>query len=186
MKILLATHNENKVLEIKRLIENKNIELISLSDLNDNEVEETGSTFDENALIKAKHFFNKYNIPTIADDSGLVVPALHGAPGIYSSRYSGGNDDDNNKFLLKNMANITDRSAFYSCTICYFDGLPHYFNGKCYGTIGYEEVGDQGFGYDPLFYIDNRSLAQYSMDEKNKISHRGIALMKCKNFLRQK
>lgn len=190
VKIILATHNENKVIEIRRMIHLENqssIEIVSLEDLKEyDEVEETGKSFDENALIKAKYYYEKYHLPSLADDSGLVVPALHGAPGIYSARYSGGNDEDNNQFLLKNMKDITDRSAFYSCTICYYDGLPHYFNGKVYGTIGYTEVGEHGFGYDPLFYVGKRTLAQFSMDEKNKISHRGIALQKFMKFLHQK
>ena len=145
-----------------------------------------GKTFEENALIKAKTYYNKYHLPTISDDSGLVVKALNGAPGIYSKRYSGGNDQDNINLLLKKLKNEKDRSAFFECAICYYDGDAHYFIGKCHGDIGFIPEGDDGFGYNPIFLYNGKSFAQISLDEKNKISHRARAINEFVKYIKEK
>ncbi len=184
MDIILATHNKDKVYEIKELVKETNIKIISLSDLNDtDDVIENGLTFQANALIKAKYFYDKYQKPVLADDSGLVVPSLNGEPGIYSARYSGGNDKDNNTLLLKNLINKKDRSAYYICSICFYDHEPYFFEGKCHGTIGINEQGSNGFGYDPIFIFNGQTFADVSLEEKNKHSHRAIALKKWLNFI---
>jgi XTP/dITP diphosphohydrolase len=139
--------------------------------------EYNGNTFSDNALIKAKYFYDKYHIITISDDSGLVVPSLNGEPGVFSSRYSGLGDEENNKLLLKNLENKTDRSAYYEVSICFYDGnKPEFFIGKCFGKIGFEEKGENGFGYDPLFIYGEKTFSEIPLDEKNKFSHRAIAL----------
>lgn len=178
MKLIMASSNKNKIAEIKGML--NDVEILSLKDIGFNaEIEETGSSFNENALIKAQTIYNLYHIPTIADDSGLCVPALDGAPGIYSHRFAGEECDDNknNALLIKKMAGKTDRRAYYECAICYYDGSAHYFNGQIWGEIIEEARGSNGFGYDPYFYIPslNKTMAELSMDEKNKISHRHIA-----------
>ena len=148
MKLLIASGNKHKIYEFKVLFEKyKDIEVVSLADLDDHdEVEENGSTFSENAFIKAKYFYDKYKIITISDDSGICVPSLNNEPGIYSSRYSGHGDEANNDLLLKNVEG-KDRTAFYECDICFYDGTePQFFIGKCYGTLGYERKGVNGFG----------------------------------------
>lgn len=179
MDLLIASSNKHKVKEFRVLFSKyPNINLISLSDLNDkDEVVEDGNTFSDNALIKAKYFYGKYHIITISDDSGLVVPSLNGEPGVFSSRYSGLGDEENNKLLLKNLENKTDRSAYYEVSICFYDGnKPEFFIGKCFGKIGFEEKGENGFGYDPLFIYGEKTFSEIPLDEKNKFSHRAIAL----------
>lgn len=136
MKLIIASSNKNKIAEIKEML--NNIEIMSLSDIGFNdEIEETGKTFEENALIKAQTIYKKYNVPVIADDSGLCVNALNGAPGIYSHRFAGleCNDEKNNALLIKKMQGIKDRSAYYECVICYFDSKPHFFKGQIHGEI---------------------------------------------------
>jgi len=177
MKILLATHNNNKKREILNILkenEIKDIELITLEDLKDNDdIEENGTNFKENAYIKAKYGFDKFNIPCIGEDSGLEIDALGGKPGIYSSRYSGLGSEANIDKVLGELQNEKNRKANFIATICYYDGVPHYFVGKCYGTIGFERVGNNGFGYDPIFMINREtSFASMKEEEKNKISHR--------------
>ena len=179
MKLLIASGNPHKIYEFKKLFSKyDNIEVLSLKDFNDNnEVEETGTTFPENSYIKAKYFYDKYQIITISDDSGIVVPSLNNEPGVYSSRYSGLGDEENNKLLLKNLENKTDRSAYYEVSICFYDGnKPEFFIGKCFGKIGFEEKGENGFGYDPLFIYGEKTFSEIPLDEKNKFSHRAIAL----------
>jgi len=167
-----------------------NIEIMSLSDIGFNdEIEETGKTFEENALIKAQTIYKKYNVPVIADDSGLCVNALNGAPGIYSHRFAGleCNDEKNNALLIKKMQGIKDRSAYYECVICYFDSKPHFFKGQIHGEIIDVARGHNGFGYDPYFLIPslNKTMAEMSMEEKNKISHRHIATERLGVFLNE-
>ena len=178
MKLLIASGNKHKIYEFRVLFEKyKDIEVVSLADLNDHdEVDETGSTFSENAYIKAKYFYDKYKIITISDDSGICVPSLNNEPGIYSSRYSGHGDEANNDLLLKNVEG-KDRTAFYECDICFYDGTePQFFIGKCYGTLGYERKGVNGFGYDPLFIYEGKTFAEVDLETKNKVSHRALAL----------
>ena len=185
MKLLIASGNEHKIYEFKKLFKQyPNIEVLSLKDLKDNnDVEETGTTFDQNSFIKAKYFYDKYKIITISDDSGIVVPSLNYEPGVYSSRYSGLGDEGNNDLLLKNLADKNDRTAYYECDICFYDGeIERHFNGKCFGTIGFERKGINGFGYDPLFIYEGKTFAEVDLETKNKVSHRAIALKKFMEF----
>lgn len=182
-KILIATKNQHKLEEFKEILGRK-YEILSLFDFPEiPEIEETGTTFEANALLKARTLFKATGQMTISDDSGLVVEALNGAPGIYSARYAGSksNDADNRKLLLKNMDGVTHRNAYFECSIALIDSdSEHIFNGRLHGEIGSVEKGQNGFGYDPLFIPtnDTRSLAEYESSEKNKISHRALASQK--------
>lgn len=189
MEILFATHNEDKVNEVKSIL--KNYKIYSLKDLNDNDdVIEDGSSFKENAYKKAKYFFEKYKIPTISDDSGLVVASLAGMPGINSARYAGesANYKTNNEKLIKEMENKQNRDAYFITVICYVDklGNANYFSGKLFGTITEELRGVNGFGYDPIFYIPKykKTLAEMQ-GMKQKISHRFLALQYLDKFLKE-
>ncbi len=182
MQTILASNNRKKIAELSAILTRFGIEIKAQSDYGISEVPETGLTFVENALIKARHAAKESGLPAIADDSGLCVPALGGAPGIYSARYSGEGDDGNNRKLLASLANAQDRRAYYVCLIVYLrhadDPLPLIAQGLWHGTIAHELRGDGGFGYDPLFVPagDNRTAAEYSAAEKNSISHRARAL----------
>ena len=182
MQTVLASNNRKKIAELSAILARFGIEIKAQSDYGISEVPETGLTFVENALIKARHAAKESGLPAIADDSGLCVPALGGAPGIYSARYSGEGDDGNNRKLLAALANAQDRRAYYVCLIVYLrhadDPLPLIAQGLWHGTIAHELRGDGGFGYDPLFVPagDNRTAAEYSAAEKNSISHRARAL----------
>ena len=189
MKIVLASSNQKKIAELRAILsgmlEGENIEVITLKEAGiDTEIEENGSSFDENALIKANVAASTGMIG-VADDSGLVVNALGGAPGIYSARYSGehGNDKANNAKLLRELADKADRSAYFACSIaCAFpDGSePIVVQGKIDGEILHAEQGEGGFGYDPLFWVEShgKTMAEMSSEEKNAISHRANALKK--------
>lgn len=186
MDLIFATHNLNKVYELRKLFKenNCNYNILSLDDLKCKaQVTETGATFKENSLLKAKAIYEIYKIPVIADDSGLCVDALDGGPGIFSSRYSGGSSSDNIDLLLNSMENIEKREAHFNCTICYYDGNPEFFEGIVQGEIGYKRVGQSGFGYDPIFLYEGKSFASISLDEKNKISHRSKALKKFFSYI---
>jgi XTP/dITP diphosphohydrolase len=181
MKFVIATGNEGKVREFKRILEPMGFEAVSMKELGlALEVEETGKTFAENARLKAGAACKAAGLPAIADDSGLCVDALGGAPGVYSARYSGLGDDENNQKLLRELADVPDgeRTARYVCAICccFPDGTFLTAEESCEGKIGYALSGSQGFGYDPLFYVGGRSFGQYSDEEKDAISHRGKAL----------
>ena len=185
MKFIIATHNQKKLSELRRILSPLGIEAMTADEagISFDDVEETGVTFEENAAIKARALFDGSGFGTIADDSGLCVDALDGAPGVYSARYAGehGNDADNIALLLKNMENVpeNERTARFVCAICCVmpDGTQFTVKGKCEGKIGYECVGDGGFGYDPVFMLaDGRSMAELSKEEKDAISHRGNAL----------
>ncbi len=187
-KIIFATKNEGKVREVKHIFDELNVQIISLTDVNESiEIEETGSSFQENALIKAKQVFEKFNLPTIADDSGLVVNQLNGAPGIYSSRYAGedGNDAANNKRLLKELKNYPHpHIAKFVCVAVYYDGKEIFASeGEIKGRIIDEERGTNGFGYDPLFIPENyvKTSAELEPEIKNKISHRYHAFVKLRD-----
>ena len=185
-KIVLASNNHNKIKEFQEILNSKNIELISQSTLNIPEAEETGLTFVENALIKARNASYLSKLPAIADDSGIEVDALSGRPGIYSARYAGTNCDDqkNNQLLLDELSGIPleQRTARYHCTIVYLQNynhpVPRIYNSSWEGLIGLKEEGKNGFGYDPLFYLPELKCtsAELSESEKNSISHRGKAL----------
>jgi len=185
MKAVLASHNPNKIKELEAILKRyiPSLELLSLDDVSiHEEIEENGKTFAENALIKAM-VAAKSGYIGIGDDSGLMVNALGGMPGIYSARYAGehGNDEANNKKLLAELGKEIDRSATFVCIIaCAFpDGSePIIAQGICNGEILTEPRGKDGFGYDPLFWFDpyGQTFAEMSADEKNEISHRGKAI----------
>ena len=184
MKLVLASRNKKKIEELRTLLceEFENVEILSLDDVGiTDEIEEDGVTFEENALIKARVAATSGYIG-VGDDSGLCVEALGGAPGIYSARYAGehGNDPKNNALLLEKLKNVPDeqRTARFVCTVCctYPDGREIVVTGKCEGKIGYEPKGEGGFGYDPVFMVGDKSFAELTSEEKDKISHRGNAL----------
>jgi len=184
--IVLATGNQGKVKELSHLLATHNIEIKPQSEFNVGEVAETGTTFIENAIIKARHASKITGLPTIADDSGLEVDALNGAPGVYSARYAGENasDDDNTLKLLKALEDTPDeqRSARFHCVLVYMkhenDPTPIICHGVWQGSIARKQVGEQGFGYDPVFWQEQLKMtsAQLPRDLKNSLSHRGQAL----------
>ncbi len=180
-RIVVATNNANKLREIAQIF--PEYEVLSQSQVGFvAEVEETGTTFAENALIKARAACAALSMPVIADDSGLCVTALGGAPGVYSARYSGGhgNDQSNRDALLNNMDGVADRTAYFCCSIAmvFPDGKELLADGKTYGKILMEEQGNGGFGYDPIFFSDDlqKSFGVASAEEKNAVSHRYRAL----------
>ncbi|MFA6890235.1 MAG: RdgB/HAM1 family non-canonical purine NTP pyrophosphatase [Bacilli bacterium] len=188
MEVLFASHNEHKAKEIKAMLEGTGIDLITLKDLGDLDlVKETGETFTDNALIKAKYFWKKYHMPVLADDSGLIVEVLGNRPGVYSSRYSGSDATDykNNQKLLDEMKNENNRVGRFMCIICYIQNGKYYmFEGKLEGRIATNMKEEQGFGYDPIFIAPNgKRLSQMSLQAKNKISHRANALQKWLQFI---
>lgn len=184
MKIIIATKNEGKVREFRRLLEPLGYEPVSLKDENiDAEINEDGDTFEENAHIKASEIYKLTGLPVIADDSGLEVEFLGGAPGIYSARYAGegASDEERNQKLLDEMQGVDTplRNAKFVCALyCILDDKREYcVTGALEGFIGEEPKGEHGFGYDPIFMIDeDTSLAEVSEEEKNKISHRAKAM----------
>lgn len=182
----VASSNASKIREIKKIF--KGVELIAMSELGfDGEIEETGENFRENALIKAKTVSERFGLPALADDSGLCVEALHGAPGIYSARFSGEGEAANRALLLKRLEDISDRSAYFECAVCLYmpDGRTYFGSGRTYGRILQEEIGKNGFGYDRLFYSDDlkKSFGKASAREKNRVSHRYRALADLKSKL---
>lgn len=186
MDFLIATHNMKKRAELERILAPLGISIKTAEEagIELTDVEETGTTFEENAELKAVSGCKESGMPCIADDSGLMVDALDGAPGVYSARFSGGhgNDEANNDKLLDCLKDVEPekRTAKYvACVCCVFpDGRKLTVRGECHGVIGYERKGTNGFGYDPLFYIGDRTFAQYTAEEKDKVSHRGNALRK--------
>ncbi len=182
-KMLIASHNAHKIREIRELFSNQDIQLISLNDLRDHdEVVEDGKTFFDNALKKATYFAYKHQLTTISDDSGLNVVSLDGKPGIYSQRYSGKGDIENNIKVLAEMKGIEDRRAYFisSIVIVYPTGDFKAYEGKFDGFIAQEMKGSNGFGYDSIFYLPEyqQTLAELEPELKNRISHRGKA-MRC-------
>ena len=182
-KLLIATNNKKKLKELSSILIDLGFECVTLGDMNlDIDPEETGKTFAENAYIKAKCGMEASNLPCIADDSGLAVDALNGAPGIYSARYCEGTDEDRTVFLLKNMENVadSDRTArFVSSISCVFPNSDIISaEGYCEGVITRQVMGDGGFGYDPYFYYEpfGKTFSELSSEEKNAISHRANAL----------
>ena len=191
MKIIIATHNKHKLKEMRRILSPMGYEVVTDRDLGIEltDAEENGETFLDNARIKAESGCRESGLPCIADDSGLCVDALDGAPGVFSARYSGihGDDDGNNRKLLSELEGIPTekRTAHFACAICvsFPDGSEVTATGKCEGYIGYEKKGTNGFGYDPLFMVGDRSLAQMTAEEKDAISHRGNALKELQKIL---
>ena len=183
MKFVLATHNPGKLQEMSSILLSLGVEVISPGDLGiDIEVEETGSTFAENAMLKAEAICEAAKLPAIADDSGLCVDALNGGPGVYSARYGGEGLDDRGRtaLLLENMRGQTTRAAHFTCAIaCVFpNGDTLSAEGRCDGTIAFAPMGEGGFGYDPVFFVPElaKTFSQLMAEEKNEISHRGRAL----------
>ncbi len=183
MEIVLATNNTHKLQEMRAILGGHFEKLYSLADLGiDVDVEETGDTLEENSYIKAKTICDLTGKIALADDTGLMVDALNGAPGVYSARYAGEEHDDakNRALLLKNLLGASDRSAHFSTviTICYPSGDVLTAEGRVDGFIATEEHGDHGFGYDSLFFCPEigKTFAEASAEEKNKVSHRGRAL----------
>lgn len=178
-KIAVASGNKDKIAEIKAIF--KGVEIVSMEELGfTDEIEETGNSFKENAKIKAETIAKLYNVPALSDDSGLCVDALYGAPGIYSARFSGEGPAANRKLLLKRMEHVTDRRAHFESAVCLCmpNGKTYFGEGRTYGKILQEEIGENGFGYDCLFYSDDlkKSFGLASEDEKNSVSHRFRAL----------
>lgn len=193
MKFFIATKNQHKLEELRRIILPMGFDVISEKDLENKipEVEETGTTFEENALIKARSGLTLTGLPSVADDSGICVDALGGAPGIFSARYSGAVeniDTANNEKLLKELKNVPyeDRTAHYVSVIaCVFpDGREFTVRGECFGKIGFQPCGNCGFGYDPLFISEVGCFGLTSAEEKDAVSHRGRSLKLFKEKLK--
>ncbi len=184
MKLILASNNANKLKEFRSLVADLDIELLSQKEAGcDFEVEETGTTFEENAYLKASAVTEATGIAAVADDSGLCVDALGGEPGIYSARYGLGHaasDEERYRYLLQKMEGVEDRSARFVCCICctFPDGSVIRSRGECEGEILLAPKGQNGFGYDPVFHplCLGKSMAELNPEEKNAISHRGKAL----------
>ena len=191
MKIVLATHNKDKCAEMKEILGHMNLSFVTLKEFPEvGEIIEDGNTLMENALIKARIVYNITKLPSIADDTGLAVDALNGAPGIYSARFAGENCSysDNINKLLKKMKKISinQRSARFCTSIAYIDDkLELTTEGIVKGIITNVTKGIDGFGYDPVFYIPSikKTYAEMSMNEKNQISHRGIAIRNMQKLL---
>jgi XTP/dITP diphosphohydrolase len=195
-KVVLASSNKGKLVELQAILETRDIQLLPQTDFSVSDADETGLSFVENALIKARHACLATGLPAIADDSGIEVDALKGEPGIYSARYAGSYgpeaDIDNNAKLLRELEGIAevDRTARFQCVIAYMrhatDPIPLICQGTWEGRILFSEEGENGFGYDPLFYVLSHGCASATLDaaSKNSISHRGQALtqlLKCWN-----
>lgn len=184
MDFILATNNMKKLGEMQRILSPLGINVVTAKMLGIAipDVEENGTTFEENAEIKASAACEATGMPAIADDSGICVDYLDGAPGIFSARFSGGhgNDEANNDLLLEKLSGVPmeQRTAYYVCAICciFPNGKKIIVRGECHGHIGFERDGNEGFGYDPLFIINGRAFGRYTAEEKDEISHRGKAL----------
>lgn len=195
-KIILASSNAGKLKELTSLLRPLHIEIIPQSELNISDADETGLTFIENAILKARHAAKLSGLPALADDSGLAVDALHGAPGIYSARYAGGAFDPQKNIskLLQEMENVADakRQAHFHCVLALLesetDPAPIICHGTWKGMILREPRGTDGFGYDPVFYVptEKKSAAELTHEMKNNISHRGKALQKLIQILLQR
>ena len=191
--IIIASNNKNKISEMKEKLKPFNIDVISQKEAGiEIEVEETGTTFEENSILKAEAIFKLTNKPVIADDSGLEIDALNGEPGVYSHRYAGDNATDEDRInkildLIKDVPE-DERTARFKCVICYIDneGNKHIFEGISEGKIGFNTNGNNGFGYDPIFIYDGRTFAEMTKEEKNQVSHRGRAVSKFIDYISSK
>lgn len=195
MKFIIATNNKKKLVEMERILKPLGIEAVSAKDAGVvlEEVDETGTTFAENAFLKANAAFQKTGMPAVADDSGICVDALDGRPGIFSARYCPElcvTDEDRTQRILDEMKDVPQdrRGAHYTCAICCIlpDGSKVEIEEICEGTIGYSFIGNGGFGYDPIFMQGDKTFAQLSAEEKDKVSHRGKALRKLQAALKEK
>ena len=189
-KLILATNNKHKISEIKEILRGIDLQMYSAADFDDfPDVEETGETLEENALLKAKAIWDKYGLPCLADDTGLEVAHLNGAPGVYSARFAGDgcSFDDNNRKLLGMLRGVPreKRAAIFKTVIAFVDvkGRARTVEGTLAGYIGFETRGIYGFGYDPVFMVGDRTLAELTPKEKNRISHRSAALKKIKPII---
>lgn len=185
--LVVATRNKNKLREFREILQDLQIEIRSLDDFGPTpEAIEDGDSFDENAYKKAIHTAKVLGLPAIADDSGLVVDALNGAPGVYSARYAGENatDEENCSKLISALQGVENRKAHFQCvlSIAVPSGPALTYEGRCDGVIIDEERGENGFGYDPIFYFEElgKTFAELTPEEKNKVSHRGKALAEVK------
>jgi XTP/dITP diphosphohydrolase len=197
--LLFASHNQAKILEVQSLLANLPLHLIFLSQLSQidpswaelakTEVNEVGDTFDANARLKANYYAQRTKLPTIADDSGLLVHAFNGFPGVASNRWQKGSDVQRNQALLQKMQKLADRQAAYISVVCLIDPLHHreqFFEGKVEGEIAITPKGKAGFGYDPIFIPSgyNQTFGQLGDRVKNQISHRSRALSQLASYLR--
>ena len=190
MKLVLASKNAHKLLEMGDILSGLGVEVVLEADVGvDVEVEETGETFEENARLKARAVMEATGLPAVADDSGLCVDAMNGGPGVYSARFGGPELDDAGRYhlLLEMMRGQLDRKCrFVSCICCCFpDGGMVEARGECHGTLAYAPKGEGGFGYDPVFFVPalKKTFSELSQEEKNAVSHRGAALREFKTKL---
>lgn len=187
-KLLIATHNKNKIKEIKNILNLEDVELLTLSDINiDFDVEETGETFEENARKKAVEYFELSKLPVLAEDSGLSINSLGGYPGVYSKRiYEGKSEEYGNKLILEKLKGIEDRTASYVAHYCYYDGVNEiHTTGITTGSIQFAIEGENGFSYDKIFKSDdlNKLFSMATDEEKNSVSHRYRGLKQLKDKL---
>ena len=189
MKIILATHNDYKVKEINSITKSSNYHFISLKEIDwTEEIIENGNTIEDNAWIKAEAVWKKLNLPVVAEDTGLLVDALNGAPGVHTARYAGPGRDSNKNMqkVLEELGLSDKRTAHFKTVIAFIHNDNRYqFTGKCNGKIGYIKTGNKGFGYDPIFIPEGyqRSFGQLSAKTKDKISHRAQAVEQLMRFL---
>ena len=192
MKIFLATKNKDKITEFQEILYKMNVELVTCHDIDIPDVEETGSTFVENAILKARSASNFTSLPSIADDSGIEVDYLNGRPGVWSARYAGedATNKENNNKLLEELDGVPDikRGACYRCVIVFMrfsnDPFPFIAQDSWIGRINDKPQGANGFGYDPIFFLPDRNItsAELRPSDKHEISHRGKALLKFSNY----
>lgn len=192
-RIVIASNNAGKLREIRDILQPLGFTVVSQQEAGISiEVEENGETFAENAALKARAVYEALHCPVIADDSGLLVDALDGAPGVHSHRFAGegATDADRNAKLLELLDGVPaeKRTARFKCVLCYVDaaGETHFFSGTCEGRIGTTPAGENGFGYDPLFCVGDRTMAQMTEEEKNQVSHRANALAKLARYFQEK
>ncbi len=186
-KICFVTGNKNKLREVQKLL--FSYRLLSLDDLNyTDEILETEDTIEGNALLKADHIFKKFEINCFSDDTGLFIDSLDGQPGVMSARFAGdsSNSEDNIRLVLEKLNGKENRNAVFRTVICLIiNGKINYFHGEVKGVITKEKTGDKGFGYDPIFIPEgfNKTFSEFTLEEKNKLSHRAIAVSKLVKFL---
>ncbi len=189
-KIMIATTNDNKVAEYREMLQPLGYQVHSMKELAEIIIDENGQSFEENALIKVRAVYQQCGCMTIGDDSGLSIKALNGAPGIYSARFMPeASYPEKNAAIIRMLAESEDRSAWFTCAIAMIDhlGQPHVFTGRFDGQIAYQPAGNNGFGYDPIFYLPGygKTSAELTADQKNAISHRGLATRQLLQWLQE-